>query len=80
PGIVGALLFYLAPVVGKGGTVAYIDVATAAAVFGAFCFLEISRAEQAERALIPAVILGWVRSRVRQAKTLIRRLGATALF
>jgi hypothetical protein len=53
-GVLGALLFYLAPVVGKDGIIAYIDVATAAVVFAAFCFLELWRTEEAGRALIPA--------------------------
>ena len=56
-GVIGALLFYLAPVVGKDGTIAYIDVATAAVVFGAVYFLEIWRSENQPRALIPAGIL-----------------------
>jgi len=56
-GIIGALLFYLAPVVGKDGTIAYIDVATAAVVFAMFFFLELWRNEQLERALVPAGIL-----------------------
>ena len=40
-GVVGAMLFYLAPVVGKDGTIAYIDVATAAVVFATFYLLQI---------------------------------------
>lgn len=56
-GVVGSLLFYLAPVVGRDGTVAYIDVATAAVVFGVFLCLEIWRMERREAMLIPAGLL-----------------------
>ena len=40
-GVAGALLFYLAPIVGKDGTIAYVDVATAAVVFATFYILQI---------------------------------------
>ncbi len=56
-GIVAALLFYLAPVVGRDGTIAYNDVATAAIVFAAFSLIELWRCERNNRLLIPAGIL-----------------------
>jgi hypothetical protein len=56
-GVVGALLFFISPVVGRDGTCAYIDVATAAVVFSSFYFLEIWRTEEDRRALILAGIL-----------------------
>ena len=56
-GILGALLFFLAPLAGKDGTIAYIDVATAAVVFGAFSLLEIWRTERGDSVLLPAGLL-----------------------
>jgi len=40
-GLAGALLFYVAPIVGKDGSVAYNDVATAAVIFGCFYAVQI---------------------------------------
>ena len=56
-GIVGALLFFLSPVVGMDGSSAYIDVAAAAVLFGAFCALEIWRTENSRGALAVAGLL-----------------------
>ncbi len=56
-GVVGSLLFYLAPVVGRDGTIAYVDVATAAVVFGVYLCLEIWRRESLEAMLVPAGLL-----------------------
>lgn len=42
-GVIGALLFFLAPVAGRDGTVAYIDVATAAIGFALFSTLQLWR-------------------------------------
>lgn len=56
-GVIAALLFYMAPLAGKDGTIAYIDVATAAVAFGAFFFLEVWRQEGPENALVPAGVL-----------------------
>jgi hypothetical protein len=56
-GVLAAMLFYLAPVAGRDGTIAYIDVATAAVVFACFQLLEIWRAERNDVLLIPAGIL-----------------------
>ncbi len=51
-GVLGGLLFYLAPVVGRDGTIAYIDIAAAAVVFAAFYFLEIWREDRNDRVLV----------------------------
>ena len=59
-GVVGAMLFYLAPVVGKAGSIPYIDVATGAVVFGTFYLLQIWREEggnSRDRMLLPAGLL-----------------------
>jgi hypothetical protein len=56
-GIAGALLFYAAPIVGKDGSVAYNDVATAAIVFGCFYAVEIWDQDRRPAALIPAGLL-----------------------
>ena len=56
-GIIAALLFFLAPVVGKDATCAYVDVATAAIAFGAFSFFEIWREEGQRGALVPMALL-----------------------
>lgn len=44
-GAAGGLLFFLSPIVGRTGTVAYVDVALAVAMFAVFLLLEIWRAE-----------------------------------
>ena len=56
-GLIGALLVFLAPVVARDATCAYVDVATAAVSFGAFCFLEIWLEEQQQGALIALGVL-----------------------
>lgn len=56
-GVLAALLFYLAPIVGKDGTIAYVDVATAAVVFAVFFLLEVWRQDHIDRILIPAGLL-----------------------
>ncbi len=56
-GVIGALLFYLTPVVGRDGTYAYIDVATACIVFSGFYFLEIWRQDNNRAAIVPAGLL-----------------------
>jgi len=56
-GVVGSLLFYVAPVVGKDGTSAYNDVAVAALAFGCFYCLQIWRDDRRLTTLIPAGIL-----------------------
>lgn len=56
-GIVGSLLFYVAPVVGKDGTSAYNDVAAAALAFGCFYALELWRNDRRLVRLIPAGML-----------------------
>lgn len=56
-GVVGALLFYLSPVVGKDGTCAYIDVAVAAVVFALFYLLQIWRDERQQGLLLAIGIL-----------------------
>jgi hypothetical protein len=61
-GVIGAILFCLAPVVGRDGTIAYIDVGTAAVAFAGFLMLEIWRAERhdgkgKDALLIPAGML-----------------------
>src|ERR1700749_3474619 len=45
-GVMGGLLFYMAPVAGKAGSIAYVDVATAAVVFGTFYLVQIWREER----------------------------------
>lgn len=51
-GVVAGLLVFLAPVAAKDATCAYVDVATAAVIFGAFCLLEIRREKQDRASLI----------------------------
>ncbi|MBZ5586021.1 MAG: hypothetical protein LAQ30_28285 [Acidobacteriia bacterium] len=48
-GVVGALLFYASPVVGRDGTVAYVDVAAAGIAFALFCALQQWRNERTLR-------------------------------
>lgn len=52
-GIVAALLFYSAPVVGRTGTIAYVDVATACVAFALFYLLQMWREERQDALLIP---------------------------
>jgi hypothetical protein len=56
-GVVGSLLVFMSPIVGKDGVSAYIDVALAAVVFAAFYFLQIWRADRNPRLLIPIGLL-----------------------
>lgn len=53
-GAIGALLFFLSPIVGKAGTSAYVDVALVGAIVAVFLLLEIWRQEQ--RSSLLAVI------------------------
>jgi len=57
-GVAGALFFYASPIVGRDATVAYVDVALAAAAFGLFYFLQVWLEDQDPRLLVPAGILG----------------------
>jgi hypothetical protein len=56
-GVVAALLFCLAPLVGKDATISYIDTGTAVVVFGAFYCLWLWREADCREALIPAGLL-----------------------
>jgi len=56
-GVIGGLLFFMAPVVAKDATCAYVDVATAAVAFGAFCLFEIWREENQTGALVALGLL-----------------------
>jgi hypothetical protein len=56
-GVIGGLLFFIAPVVAKDATCAYVDVATAAVAFGAFCFFEVWREENQKGALVAVGLL-----------------------
>ncbi|MEP6715223.1 MAG: glycosyltransferase family 39 protein, partial [Terriglobia bacterium] len=56
-GVIAALLVFIAPVVGRDGTCAYVDVATGVVVFGAFYSLEIWRADNDRRFLPLAGLL-----------------------
>jgi Dolichyl-phosphate-mannose-protein mannosyltransferase len=51
-GAAGALLTYVSPVVGRDGTTAYIDVATAAITFAVFYWLEIWDEQRDSRILV----------------------------
>jgi hypothetical protein len=51
-GVVGALLFFISPVVGKTGSSAYVDVAMAAVLIALFLLLEIWRTEQQKGLLV----------------------------
>ena len=57
-GVAGALLFFASPIVGKDGVSAYVDVAAAAAAFGAFYALEIWRGSRETGLLGLAGLLG----------------------
>ncbi len=56
-GVVGGLLFFVAPVVAKSGTAAYNDVAVAAILFAAFYLLQIWLEERNSRLLVPIGLL-----------------------
>ena len=56
-GVVGSLLFYVAPVVGRDATSAYNDVATATVVFGCFYFLQLWLDNRSLTGLVPAGML-----------------------
>lgn len=51
-GVVGALLFYVSPVVGRAGTIAYVDVAVACIGFALFYLLQIWREQPEDRLLV----------------------------
>ncbi len=51
-GAAGALLFFIAPIVGKLGTTGYIDVAVACYAFAVFYLLDIWRTEKSNRLLV----------------------------
>ncbi len=56
-GVAGALFFYVSPVVGQDGSIAYTDVAVAAIVFGLFYFLQIWDEDRNPSMLAPIAIL-----------------------
>jgi hypothetical protein len=56
-GVLAALLVFIAPVMGKDATCAYVDVATAAVAFGAFCCFEIWLEQKTSPALITLGLL-----------------------
>ncbi len=56
-GVVGAILFCLAPIAGKDATVAYVDTGTAVVVFGTVFCLWLWRNTELRAALIPAGLL-----------------------
>jgi len=56
-GVAGALFFYASPIVGQDGSVAYIDVAVAAIVFGLFYLLQIWDEDKNSKMLVPIGIL-----------------------
>ncbi len=56
-GAAGALLTFASPVVGASGSSAYVDVATAAIVFGVFYWTEIWDEQRGLRLLIPVGLL-----------------------
>jgi len=56
-GAAGALLAFASPVAGMDGSTAYVDVATAAIVFGAFYWTEIWDEQKGMRLLIPVGLL-----------------------
>jgi hypothetical protein len=56
-GAAGALLTFASPVVGADGSAAYVDVATAAIVFGVFYWTEIWDEQRILRLLIPVGLL-----------------------
>jgi hypothetical protein len=56
-GMAGALFFFISPVVGIDGSVAYVDVALAAVLFALFCLLQIWDAERDARLFVPIGVL-----------------------
>ncbi len=56
-GVAGALFFYASPVIGLDGSIAYIDVAVAAIVFGLFYLLQIWDEDKNSRLLVPIGML-----------------------
>lgn len=56
-GVAAAIFFYAASVVGKDGTIAYIDVAVTAVVFALFYLLQIWDETRAAQLLVPIGIL-----------------------
>ena len=57
-GVAGALFFYASPIVGRDGTVAYVDVALAAVLFSLFYVLQIWLEDPHPHLLAPIGILG----------------------
>src|SRR5580693_8967192 len=51
-GVVGALLFFVSPIVGRTGASAYVDIGLVAALFAVFLLLEIWREESQNRLLV----------------------------
>jgi hypothetical protein len=51
-GVIGALLFFISPIVGKTGSSAYVDIALAGAAFAVFLLLEIWRQEPRNGVLV----------------------------
>ncbi len=59
-GVAGALLVYLSPVVGRTGTIAYVDVAAATVAFAVFCALQLWMEERtAAFAAIVGILSGF---------------------
>ncbi|MEO7651064.1 MAG: glycosyltransferase family 39 protein, partial [Bryobacteraceae bacterium] len=56
-GVTGALIFYLTPVVGKAGTIAYVDIALACSTFGVFYLLVIWKDQRSDGLLAAAGLL-----------------------
>jgi hypothetical protein len=56
-GVLGALFFYLAPVVGRDGTIAYVDVAAAGIAFALFHALQVWDKERNPRILLVAGLI-----------------------
>jgi len=56
-GVAGALFFYASPVIGLDGSIAYIDVAVAAILFGLFCLLQIWDEDKNSKLLLPIGML-----------------------
>ncbi len=56
-GIAGALFFFVSPVIGIDGSVAYVDVALTSVLFALFYFLQIWDEQRDSRLLIPIGIL-----------------------
>src|ERR1051326_8427127 len=56
-GVVGALLVFMSPAIGKDGVSAYVDVAMAAIIFAVFYLLQIWIADRDRRLLLPIGLL-----------------------